>query len=114
MLEKLSCESFADKEGQHFTLQTPAGVVELTLLHAKPIEKSAKEEEQRPAVEGRPQRQPFSLLFAGPKDRELYDGVYSLTHKDLGSMENIYFQTVVVEGEKDQPAEALHVEAVFG
>lgn len=78
MAESLSAETFAAHRGTAFAADPGAGgeAVPLRLDEVTP---------------GRPQRgaprdDPFSLLFTGPPDRPLGQGLYELSHPRMGML----------------------------
>jgi hypothetical protein len=76
MPEALSLQHFAPLVGQTFTAQAAQGTVDLTLLEATA---------SRPSGVGR--SEPFSLIFQGPPDAMLQQGIYALAHEALPGLE---------------------------
>ena len=91
MLDSLRYEEYAAQTGTKFALPDAGG--ELAL-----IEVTKKD--------GGPQQEMFSLLFAGPPDRFLQQGIYRLQHAELGAGE-LFLVPVA------QTADGFHYEASF-
>jgi len=77
MLDKLTREDFAPRAGERFRVEE-AGV---DLVLAETVGLSAREGNQGPW------REPFTLLFRGPKSPVLPQRIYSLEHEALGRLE---------------------------
>jgi hypothetical protein len=69
---------FAQYIGTEFRADDQAGgTIALELVEADPL----------PHQPGAPRPEPFSLIFRGPADRPLDQGVHSLEHDQLGRIE---------------------------
>jgi hypothetical protein len=73
-LRELALESFAGRVGEAFTLQTADAALPLVLEEAE-------------AVPGGETRQAFSLIFRGPAEPLLPQGIQALEHAELGRLE---------------------------
>jgi hypothetical protein len=83
VLESLTHESFAPHVGTEFALRLgPAATVPLTLVEARPVGSAPP-----PRPDGTPQRQPFALLFRGPRQPVLPQRIYRLEHGAMGALE---------------------------
>lgn len=76
MLDKLTVEDFSRLLQQPFRLTSAEGAFELVLVSA--------EARGRPVGGG---RQPFSLLFRGPRQPVLPQAIHPLVHDALGTLE---------------------------
>ncbi len=76
-LDKVRCEQFAACVNQDFEIVTSAGPLVLQLFEARPLGGA-----DRGAV-----REPFALTFRGPPQLGLPQGIYKLSHPQLGEME---------------------------
>jgi hypothetical protein len=95
MLATLTVEDFAPIVGQPLALGEPAPTMSLELL-------SAAAARSRPAGG----RTGFSLLFRGPADRPLAQGIHSIQHPALGMLD-IFLVPVGPD------AHGLQYEAIF-
>ena len=94
-LADLRLEDFAGRVGERFELRFDDATIELVLSEA------------RPSGSGPPgMRDPFALLFRGPRDPQLPQSSYRLAHPELG--EHVLFLVPV-----GQEAEHMLYEAVF-
>ncbi len=105
MAERLTRATFAAHEGECFRLQTDEVEVEWVLVEvsgrgpraaATPIV----------ATDGELQREPFALLFRGPRQPALPQSIYPLVHDRLGILE-LFLVPVGEDGD------ARYYEAVF-
>jgi hypothetical protein len=81
-------EEFSESQGDLFLVSCAHGVVvELTLIEAMAV--PARSHPDRPL--------PFSIVFLGPKDRRLSQGIHSFDHEGLGSFEMFIVPIVPVE-----------------
>jgi hypothetical protein len=80
-------EGFSDRQGDRFLVSVPDGVVELTLIEACVL--SARVHAGR--------REPFSVVFLGPQDRRLFQGIHKFEHEELGSFEMFIVPIAPVE-----------------
>jgi hypothetical protein len=84
MLEKLTHESFAPHVGTEFALRLgPADSLPLTLIEARAVGSAPP----RPGPDGNRRRQPFSLLFRGPRQPVLPQRIYPIEHAAMGTLE---------------------------
>jgi hypothetical protein len=80
MLDKLTVESFTGLLGKNFRLTgTDAQTIDLILIEARGISPKS-----RPLGAG---REPFSLVFLGPKGPVLPQRIYPLENSSLGRLE---------------------------
>lgn len=99
MLDKLTVTTFEEQLGKLFRLSLPdGGAIELVLVEARSLS-------LRPGTAG-PRREPFSLLFRGPKSPVLAQRIYPLEHETLGRLE-IFLVPVGPDGE------GMRYEAIF-
>jgi hypothetical protein len=88
MLDKLTCEQFAQYLGETFQLQFSSQTsqeitsVALKLLEAMPYKTNLGELESM-----RSQRTPFSLTFQGPLATVLTQKIYTLEHTEMGKLD---------------------------
>lgn len=78
MLEKLTHADFAGRLEQRFRISSETVSIEVALLSADLLGSGAP-------PSGR--RQPFSLVFRGPREPWLPQRIYRLEHPELGSFE---------------------------
>src|SRR2546430_8254616 len=95
-LGKIQCEQFAACLNQDFQIVCPDGVLVLQLSEARPLQ----------ATQRLADRQPFSLVFRGPAQLRLPQGIYKMSNAQLGEMEIFLVQIAA-----DQTSSAF--EAVF-
>jgi hypothetical protein len=76
-LDKVECAQFAACLNQDFEIATGAAPLVLQLSDARPLLGSHR-------VAG---REPFSLVFRGPAQMRLPQGIYKMNHAQLGEME---------------------------
>ena len=97
MNEPLDLAALAACVGEKFRLELPTGgEVDVELVEAKAL----------PAHQGAPRSEPFSLLFRAPADYPLAQGLRSLRHERLGTL-NIFLVPVGAD------TEGVSLEAVF-
>jgi hypothetical protein len=99
-LKDLKLEDFSPRVGTRFHLhgsEEEAGPVEIQLAEASALGSASAVGERR---------QPFRLIFHGPRQPALAQSIYRLEHDDLGSYE--LFLVPIAED-----AEHRHYEAVF-
>jgi hypothetical protein len=83
MLADLTHESFAPHVGTVFRLRLgSADTLPLTLIEAQAVGPAP-----RPRPDGAPRRQPFSLVFRGPRQPVLPQRIYRLEHGAMGALE---------------------------
>lgn len=98
MLETLTCADFVPHLHTRFFL----AVDDATTFPMELVE--AAESRFNPGVEGR--RQPFSTVFLGPGDVVLPQGIYRLTHPEMGALD-LFLVPIGVD------ASGVRYEAVF-
>lgn len=76
MLERLRRSDFEKHLGQEFTLALEDAELPLRLLEASPMGQAS----------GNLERAPFALLFRGPKERPLNQGMFEFRHPEFGGM----------------------------
>jgi hypothetical protein len=101
MLDKLTHETFSKLNDKAFRIHTESGeTLDVELI---------KVEDHAERVKGDPEhRKPFSIVFKGPKDKELTQETYKLEHASLGSLE---IHLVPIVGPQD--SDEKWYEAVF-
>ena len=75
MLENVTVDSFEGRVGDRFDLDADGETHELTLDECKRLGSAALE------------REPFSLVFRGPREPVLPQRTYPLSHEGLGRLE---------------------------
>lgn len=86
MLESLERNSFSPHVGEPFQLEIEAGQeVELVLREVKSLGSPPRPGEE-PKTKGRLSREPFSLLFHGPKDPSFPQRTYRIRHPVMGEI----------------------------
>ena len=99
MLDTLTLESFSGLAGQTFRLTPENGpAMDLVLKEARSLA-------LKTAPPG-PTREPFSLLFVGPKAPVLPQRIYALEHETLGRLEIFLVPT-------GAGADGVQYEAIF-
>ncbi len=78
MLEKLTHADFAECLNQTFDLRLESSTLELELITADQLGTGAPDAKRR---------QPFSLVFRGPKEPHLPQQIYALEHATMGKLE---------------------------
>ena len=101
MLDKLAVDTFADRVGDHFPIRLDAEHSLDIVLDS--VTDLASTTHPRPVG----MREPFTLLFRGPRERVLLQGVYRLEHAELGPLD-IFL--VPIEPDANGP----RYEAIFG
>ncbi|MEY2494846.1 MAG: hypothetical protein QOJ45_1338 [Verrucomicrobiota bacterium] len=76
-LDKVECEQFAACLNQDFEIVFSDGTLALKLSEARPLNLSHHRES----------RKPFSLVFRGPGQLRLPQGIYKMNNRQLGEME---------------------------
>jgi hypothetical protein len=100
MLDQLTVADFGPHLKTAFrTHVEPGDVLELELIEASPI---------GPADGSTASRQPFSLIFRGPRERLLGQRIYPIEHPQLGTLE-IFLVPLGPLGDPD----GLHYQAIF-
>ena len=97
MLEDFTLATFKERVGDTFRVSESAGVLELELIEATAGI-------ARPHAGG---RVPFSILFRGPLEPVLPQGIYPFEHDQLGA-----FELFIVPLGPDE--DSMQYEAVFG
>src|SRR6266404_8792378 len=95
-LDKVQCEQFAACLNQDFQIAFPDGALTVQLSEARPLH----------ASHGLAEREPFSLVFRGPAQLLLPQGIYKMRNASLGEMEIFLVQIA-----SDQTSSSF--EAVF-
>ena len=76
MLESLTADSFRPRLREHFKLQLDDGRLDLELVEVAEFDAG-----------GRAGRAPFSIVFRGPADPALAQGIWKLENDRLGELE---------------------------
>jgi len=100
MIDKLTHETFSKLDDKAFTIHTASGET----LKAELI----KVEDHSARIQTPPEhRKPFSLVFRGPKDKELAQDTYRIENADLGPVEVHLVPVVAPEGSDERWYEAV-------
>ena len=103
MLDRLTVSDFNGHMNATFRVDLGSGeVIGLELIEAKTIGEGRRSD----SVVSR--RQSFSLIFRGPRDRLLSQGMHPVEHPALGTL-TIFLVPIMPEGD---PTE-LHYQAIF-
>lgn len=94
MIEDLTVESFEGRVGERFRLAVDEGTFDLTLAECRRLGGTAL------------RREPFSLVFLGPREPVLPQRIYGLANDELGELE-IFLVPIA------QDADGTRYEAVF-
>lgn len=76
MLDKLKQSDFSPHLDQTFVLGGAGGDIPLRLIEASPLGPASDD----------PQRAAFSLVFSGPSERPLSQGMFEIRHPQLGTL----------------------------
>lgn len=90
----VTVETFAPRVGESFRLAADEGSGDLTLVECERLGGSVLE------------REPFSLVFLGPREPILPQKIYRLAHDDLGALD-IFLVPI------SQDAEGARYQAIF-
>ncbi len=94
MLDNLTAATLAEQLNTKFRLQLPSSdVLELELIKVEDFESSPRQER-------------FSILFRGPLDPALWQGMYKMDHDQLGTFDLF----IVALGREE---DGMRYEAVF-
>ena len=103
MLDRLIVSDFIGHLNAVFRVDVGSGeVIDLELIEAQTIGEGHRSDS---AVS---RRQPFSLIFRGPRDRMLPQRIHAIEHPTLGTL-TIFLVPIMPEG---NPTE-LHYQAIF-
>jgi hypothetical protein len=80
MLADMTLQTFSGHVGSKFRTHVAGHATDLTLIEASAVDHQVRDLEPT-------QRRQFSLLFRGPLDVAPEQGIYSLEHASLGSLE---------------------------
>ena len=82
MLDKLTSKDFTRYIHQSFFIHLDqAEKIEVELIQVTELPASSKDPSKHP------RRNPFSIVFRGPKDRVLPQKIYQIEHKDTGTLD---------------------------
>lgn len=100
MLDKLTHETFSKLDDKSFRIHAgTGGTVEAELIRV---------DDHSGRLKGGPElRKPFSLVFRGPKGRDLAQETYKLEHARLGSFELHLVPVVPPQGSDEKWYEAV-------
>jgi hypothetical protein len=79
MLDKLTRDDFARYLKQRFSVKLGTADSELKL--------ELIEAQKMASATGEARRDPFSIVFRGPKEPMLAQGIYELVHSEMGALE---------------------------
>ncbi|MCH9646832.1 MAG: hypothetical protein K0U98_01260 [Deltaproteobacteria bacterium] len=99
MLENVSKSDFDKYLSQNFRLEAGDESLDLHLSEVSALSEAAR------VPEG---REPFSVIFLGPKNRHLDQQIYTVSHPQLGTLE-----VFLVPLGPDKDNSGLRFEAVF-
>ena len=89
MLDKLTKDSFAPYLGQTFRVQLdPDNAVELELTEVTEFDSRPEQ------LDSRVRQDPFSILFRGPADVPLGQGMYHIEHDEMGVIDTLFMTPV--------------------
>ncbi len=101
MLDKLTKDSFSPYLGQAFRVQLdPDNALELELTEVTAFD--SRPEQYNSSI----RRDPFSILFRGPADVPLDQGMYRIEHDEMGVIETL-FMTPIGADQKGRYYEAV-------
>lgn len=89
MPDEITHEMFLDHVAKTFRVHCGEEVLDVELTEVDVGE--------APSVEGL--RQPFTLIFRGPKERILREGLYKVDHEDVGAFE-LYVIPIITVGDR--------------
>ena len=89
MPEEITHEMFADHLEKTFRIHCGDEFLDVELTEV--------EVREGQAIEGL--RQPFTLIFRGPKDRTLGEGLYKVENEDVGTVE-LYIIPIITVGDR--------------
>lgn len=100
MLDKLTHETFSKLDDKTFKIHTESGeTIEAELI---------KVEDHSSRIQNPPEhRKPFSLVFRGPKDKELAQETYKIENAGLGAVEIHLVPVVAPQGTDERWYEAV-------
>lgn len=100
MLETFKHETFSELDDKDFRIHPESGeALEVKLVRVDDLSRGDE------SASGR--RKPFSLVFSGPKDRELAQGTFNMEHGKLGSFELFLVPVVQPQGSDERWYEAV-------
>jgi hypothetical protein len=103
MLDRLTVSDFIEHLNANFPVDLGSSeVIDLELIEAQTIGDGRRSDS---AVNS---RQPFSLIFRGPRDRMLPQRIHAIEHPTLGTL-NIFLVPIMPEGDST----GLHYQAIF-
>jgi len=82
-----TCDTFSPHLGESFSAMTGQGIpIPLELIEATPA-KLQPNDGRALGRSGFVRRDPFALLFRGPQEAQLLQGIYAMTHETLGNFD---------------------------
>ena len=100
MLETFTIATFADRLNQPFRVDAGGTAVDVELIEVSDLTSRGGPEAARR------ERAPFSIVFRGPRESALLQGMYRMQHEAIGSFE-IFLVPI------GHDAQAVRYEAVF-
>jgi hypothetical protein len=101
MLESFTIETFAGRIGERFQISAEPGELAAELVDATALTSMSGQPLETPG-----KRRAFSLVFLGPQEPILPQGIYGFEHQELGA-----FEIFVVPIDRDESG--VRYEAVF-
>ena len=103
ILGDLTLEHFAGRLNQTFYLTIEAIQLEMELVEAEGIVRPPR----RGTPKGRVREQPFSIVFRGPNETPLGQGMYNMRHDEIGDFSGIFLVPIAAD------EQGRYYEAVF-
>ena len=106
MLDRLNQQLFAEYLGESFFVELPDQTLELQLVEVKTLDSPDSDESQRKREMGlRPES--FSIVFRGPLEIPLSQGMVVMSNEKMGSFDPLFLVPVGADGQ------GRYYEAVF-
>jgi hypothetical protein len=98
MLDKLTKELFIKRIGESFYIDSGDNTIVLRLMEVSALGSTASLDQERQPGEGL-RLAPFSILFHGPHEPALGQGMYAISNEQIGALEALFL--VPVGADKD-------------
>ena len=96
MLDKLTCEMFAERLGESFIVEMPERTLEFQLIEVKSLgSPDGSEGWGSPGTEMR--EESFSIVFRGPLDILLDQGMVKISHEQMGTIDGLFLVPIAVD-----------------
>jgi hypothetical protein len=99
MVDHLTKEYFAERVGLSFRLELAGQEIELELAEVKSL--------GVPSAGSQPQRESFSLVFRGPQNSPLDQGMFTLSQSGMDDLEPIFLVPIAAD------EQGRYYEAIF-